>query len=163
MTKWSREPGKLSGGHCTGLSNDLNLYFFSFQIFKTVQFFSHFRSCAFSWIFANLEFIPINSIVFKVPPGQFQIYWGHLLSSQLPLCWPRRAKLNLIYFYRSLVWRCSKSIAPNEIYNLLYTFEYLSGIKVYPNPLICKSLFPSGLVTLWVSWRFATSCLVKKF
>ena len=31
----------------------------------------HFCSCAFMQIFANLEFIPINFIVFKVPPVQF--------------------------------------------------------------------------------------------
>ena len=31
----------------------------------------HFCSCAFMQTFANLEFIPINFIVFKVPPVQF--------------------------------------------------------------------------------------------
>ena len=31
----------------------------------------HFCSCAFVQIFAKLEFIPINFIVFKVPPVQF--------------------------------------------------------------------------------------------
>ena len=31
----------------------------------------HFCSCAFMQIFANLEFIPINFIAFKVPPVQF--------------------------------------------------------------------------------------------
>ena len=31
----------------------------------------HFCSCVFVQIFANLEFIPINFIVFKVPPVQF--------------------------------------------------------------------------------------------
>ena len=41
------------------------------QILKIVQFFSHFCSCAFLSISANLEFIPINFIGFKVPPAQF--------------------------------------------------------------------------------------------
>ena len=31
----------------------------------------HLCSCAFVQIFVNLEFIPINFIVFKVPPVQF--------------------------------------------------------------------------------------------
>ena len=42
---------------------------------QIVQFFSHFCSCAFMQIFANLEFIPINFIVFKVPPVQFWSPW----------------------------------------------------------------------------------------
>ena len=32
---------------------------------------NHFCSCAFMQIDANLEFIPINSIMIKVPPVQF--------------------------------------------------------------------------------------------
>jgi hypothetical protein len=32
---------------------------------------SHFCSCAFLSISANLEFIPINFISLKVPPAQF--------------------------------------------------------------------------------------------
>ena len=41
----------------------------------------HFCSCAFMQIFANLEFIPINLIVFKVPPVQFWSPW-----SKTPRC-----------------------------------------------------------------------------
>ena len=37
---------------------------------------SHFCSCAFEQIFANLEFTPINIIVFKVPPVQFWSPWS---------------------------------------------------------------------------------------
>ena len=35
-----------------------------------------FCSCAFVQIFANLEFVPINFIVFKVPPVQFWSPWS---------------------------------------------------------------------------------------
>ena len=35
----------------------------------------HFYTCAFMQIFANLEFIPINSIVLKVPPIQIWSRW----------------------------------------------------------------------------------------
>ena len=38
---------------------------------QIVQCFSHFCSCVFMQSFANLEFIPINFIGFKVPPVQF--------------------------------------------------------------------------------------------
>ena len=36
----------------------------------------HFCSCTFMQTFANLEFIPINFIVFKVPPVQFLSPWS---------------------------------------------------------------------------------------
>ena len=36
----------------------------------------HFCSCAFMQIDANLEFIPINFIMFKVPPVQFWSPWS---------------------------------------------------------------------------------------
>ena len=38
---------------------------------QIVQFISHFCSCAFMQIDANLELIPISFIIFKVPPVQF--------------------------------------------------------------------------------------------
>ena len=56
----------------TGLKSDI----FSNKIFEIVQFFSHFCSCAFSSISANLAFIPINFISLKVPPVQFSSPWS---------------------------------------------------------------------------------------
>ena len=68
--KGSRASGQSSEG--VGVENRAEIWlFFSFKFFKIVQFFSHFCSCVFLSIRANLEFIPINFIGFKVPSAQF--------------------------------------------------------------------------------------------
>ena len=55
-------------------------YFFFCQIFQNCSVFSHFCSCAFLWIFANLEFIPINFITYvqstSSPILKSLVYWG---------------------------------------------------------------------------------------
>ena len=70
MAKWSKVPSQLSWGQ--KLSTKVNFDIFSsFQFSKIPQIFKYFCSCAFLWISANLELIPINFIGFKVPPDQF--------------------------------------------------------------------------------------------
>ena len=59
----------------SGLRTGLKFDFFSFKFFQIVQFFSHFCSCAFLWISANLEFISINFIMVQVPPVQIWSLW----------------------------------------------------------------------------------------
>ena len=54
----------------SGLSTRLNFDFFSFKI---LQIFSHFIFFNFPKIWTNVEFIPVNLIIFKAPPVQI---WG---------------------------------------------------------------------------------------
>ena len=54
----------------TELSTGLNLDFFSFKYSKLFNFSAIFVFVPFLRIFSNLQFIHVNSIVFKVPPNQ---------------------------------------------------------------------------------------------
>ena len=63
----------------------------------------HFCSCAFVQIFANLEFIPINFIVFKVPP---------VLKSLVPVVHLVGGYLSLSYETQDCVIRKNNITAP---------------------------------------------------
>ena len=62
---------------------EFGFFFLSVKFFKIVQFFSHFCSCAFLQIFANLEFILIHFYHVQStssPILKSLMYWGHLVQ-----------------------------------------------------------------------------------
>jgi hypothetical protein len=62
MAKWSRAPGQFLGGQW--VEHKAEIWPFFFQILEILLFFN------FPKIWANVEFIPINLIIFKAPPVQ---------------------------------------------------------------------------------------------
>ena len=97
MVKWSMASVQSSGGVWVENRAEIRFFFFSFKFFKIGQLFSHFCSCAFLSINANLEFIPINFISLKVPPARVSVQgvkslWGKCMfiladwGSQQQIC-----------------------------------------------------------------------------